>query len=157
MKSPLIRSIVVATVLASPVAHASDAVAGVQLGAGTLGAGADLSVPLTDTLSARVGYYGLSQNRTITDNSVAYTGTAKISNGIAVLDWHPGHHLFRVSYGAAYSGTKIDAVGVPANSTFTFNGQTYTISDVGSVIGHFEPGRSVSPYLALGLASVQNE
>jgi hypothetical protein len=65
--------------------------AAVSLGvdAGTLGVGPELQFGLSDSFAARVGFTTLGYSRNVTDTGIRYDGTLKLSNGIALLEWHP--------------------------------------------------------------------
>ena len=128
---------------------------GLALRGGTLGFGGDLDFRINDSLNARVGYAGFNTSRSVSDTQVHYDGSLKLSNASALVDWSPFGGKFRLTVGAIVSSTKIVASGAPAaGGKYTFNGNTYSRTDVGAVTGRFEVGSSVAPYVGLGFGNV---
>ncbi len=117
---------------------------------GTLGIGADADFRLTEQLNLRVGYSAFNYSDTLSSSDVDYDGDAKLRTATALVDWHPGGHGFRVTFGAIGSNTKVDVRAKPSNNTFEFNGQTFTASEVGTVRGNVKPGNSFGPYVGIG-------
>ncbi|HEU4601513.1 MAG TPA: hypothetical protein VFS24_06080, partial [Steroidobacteraceae bacterium] len=70
---------------------------------GTLGIGADADFRLTDQLNLRVGYSAFNYSDTLSSSDVDYDGDAKLRTATALVDWHPGGHGFRISFGAVGS------------------------------------------------------
>jgi hypothetical protein len=133
----------------------ADPQVGVAVRAGTLGIGADVDVALSPHFNARVGYAEYSLNQTVNQTAVTYDGKLKLSNPSALIDWRPFAGAFRVSLGAVFSSTKIDALGTPTpGGTFTIGNNTYSSSQVGSLTGSFKFGNSVAPYFGIGLGNV---
>ncbi|NEX59510.1 hypothetical protein G3574_00320 [Noviherbaspirillum sp. 17J57-3] len=117
---------------------------------GTTGLGVDLSVPLQPNLNARFGANFLNYSYSGTANQVDYDFKLKLRTIDALLDWFPGAGSFHVSGGLYYNDNKVDATAKPgAGSRYTFNGQTYSASDVGSASGTID-FRKVAPYLGIG-------
>ncbi|MET0659844.1 MAG: hypothetical protein ABW110_16980, partial [Steroidobacteraceae bacterium] len=117
---------------------------------GTLGAGLDLNIGLTETLNARVGYSGFNYDKEIEETDVTYDGELKLRNASALLDWHPFNGGFRLSAGIVANSTKVDVDGEPTNGTYTIDDEVFTAAEVGSVNGKVEMGNSVSPYFGFG-------
>lgn len=127
--------------------------AGIGVRAGTTGVGVDLGWSLVPTLSARLGYSGLSYKTTIEETNVSYDAKLKMSNLSGFLDWSP-LGPFRITAGLVGTGTKADVTGTPTAGSFTINGVTYSAADVGTLSGSVEPGRSAAPYLGIGYGNV---
>jgi hypothetical protein len=127
--------------------------AGIGVRAGTTGVGVDFGWSLVPTLSARLGYSGLSYKTSIEETDVSYDAKLKLSNLNGFLDWSP-LGPFRITAGLVGTGSKADVTGTPTGGTFTINGVTYNAADVGTLSGSVEPGRSAAPYLGIGYGNV---
>ena len=120
------------------------------LRAGTLGGGIELAHAFTEKLGFRVAANGLNYSTTDTYESVDYDAKLKLATGQLLFDWFPFSNNFRLSAGAAYNGNKLTLDGKPApGGTFTFNGNTYSSSDIGAVKGKVD-FREAAPYVGLG-------
>ncbi len=80
--------------------------AGVGLRAGTTGVGGDVGFSLMPTLSARIGYSGLSYSRTVDVTDVEYDGRLRLSNLNLLLDFSPLPGPFRVTGGFILTTTR---------------------------------------------------
>lgn len=127
--------------------------AGIGVRAGTTGVGVDFGWSLAPTLSARIGYSGLSYNTTLEESDISYDTKLRLSNLSAFLDWSP-LGPFRITAGIVGNGNKADVTGTPTGGTFTINGVPYNATDVGTLSGSVEPGRSAAPYLGIGYGNV---
>lgn len=129
-------------------------VASAEMGAsarfGTLGLGLEFNFGLTEKLNLRVGYSAYDYDDTIEDTDVTYEGDIKLRNPAALLDWHAFNGGFRLSFGAVFTGTKIQATGEPTGGTYEIGDQVFTASQVGSLRGEVEMGNSIAPYLGIG-------
>lgn len=143
----------IALFLLGMVAAGSASAAGVGVRAGTTGIGVDIGWSLVPTLSARVGYSGLSFSSSVNTDDVDYDGDIKLSNLSALLDWSP-LGPFRITAGLVGADNKVDITGTPAGSTYTINGTTYQASDVGNLRGKVKIGKGVTPYLGFGYGNV---
>lgn len=131
---------------------------GVSLRAGTLGAGADFNVGLTETLNLRLGYAFYDYDDTVEDTDVVYDGEMKLRNASALLDWHVFGGGFRVSLGAVGASTEVDVRAVPsAGGTYDIGDETFTSEEVGSLAGKIEMGNSVAPYIGIGWGNTVDE
>jgi hypothetical protein len=110
---------------------------GVGARIGTTGVGADVAWKLAPTLSARLGYSGLSWNRDVSTD-VSYKGKLKLSNFNTFLDFSP-LGPFRITGGFIFNNNKYDVTGD---------------SGGGSISGEVKAGRSSAPYLGIGYGNV---
>ncbi|MET3108733.1 hypothetical protein AAKU67_003690 [Oxalobacteraceae bacterium GrIS 2.11] len=124
---------------------------GISAEVGTLGAGVHLTVPLPESLSARIGFNGYRYGYTGSTSDVDYDFKLKLQTIDALLDWYPtSNSSFRLSAGLIHNGNKITSTGKPSvNGTYTINGNTYTTAEAGVVNGEID-FRSAAPYLGLG-------
>ena len=128
--------------------------AGVGLRAGTTGVGADLAFGLVPTLSARIGYSGLSYDTTVDQTDVKYDAKLSLSNLNLLLDFTPLPIPFRITGGFIVNDNKADVTGQPTNGTYTINGITYPAAAVGSLSGSVKAGNRAAPYLGIGYGNV---
>lgn len=125
---------------------------GVLLKAGTLGAGLDVSVGMSESLGLRLQANGLSYEYDVTESDVEYSADLELKSAGLLLDWHPFSGVFRVSAGAYWNGNEATAVGRPTGGTYEINGVTYNAADIGSLNGRIDFKR-VAPYFGIGWAS----
>ena len=128
--------------------------AGVGARAGTTGVGADVGFSLMPTLSARLGYSGLSYSHTVDVTDVEYDGRLRLSNLNLLLDFSPLPGPFRITGGFIFNDNKVDVTGRPTGGTFTLNGNVYPAAAVGSLSGTVKSGNSAAPYLGVGYGNV---
>jgi hypothetical protein len=140
---------------ATALAAASGAqAAGVGVRAGTTGLGADVGFSLVPTLSARLGYSGLSYSRTVDVTDVEYDGRLRLSNLNLLLDFSPLPGPVRITGGLIFNDNKVDVTGRPTGGTFTLNGNVYPAAAIGSLSGTVKSGNSAAPYLGIGYGNV---
>ncbi len=125
---------------------------GVLLKAGTLGAGLDVSVGMSESLGLRLQANALSYEDDFTESDVDYSGDIDLKSAGLLLDWHPFSGVFRVSAGAYWNGNEATAVGRPTGGFYEINGTTYASAEIGSLNGQVD-FPSVAPYLGLGFGS----
>jgi len=128
--------------------------AGVGVRAGTTGVGADIGFSLMPTLSARLGYSGLSYSHGIDVTDVQYDGKLRLSNINLLLDFSPLPGPFRITGGFIFNDNKVDVTGEPTNGSYTINGVTYPASAIGSLGGTVKSGNRAAPYLGIGYGNV---
>ena len=119
---------------------------------GTTGIGGDLVLNLNDTLNVRIGGAGLSVSPHMTLDDIKYDVDIDLLTFNAMLDWHAFRTPFRFSAGIIVNQNEVDFVATPTG-TVTIGGQNYTAANVGTLNGHVEYDRAISPYLGLGYNS----
>lgn len=118
---------------------------------GTQGAGAHLVVPMETYLNGRFGVNYLKRDFDKTSGSVNYDIKAKLQTVDILFDYYPSQgSKLRLTGGIIYNGTGADALAKPnANGSFSLNGTTYSLADVGVLRGDVE-FRKAAPYLGIG-------
>ena len=117
---------------------------------GTLGAGIDLSIPMTETLNLRLSLNGLSYSVDDVEEDINYEGTAQLLTIGALLDYYPVEDsTFRLSGGVYYNGNKTEADAYPTGGDYEINDVTYQADEIGSLSGLVDFD-TVSPYVGLG-------
>ena len=126
---------------------------GISVGAGTLGLGATLSVPLVpDWLDARVLGNGGLLTRHETTSGLHYRARAHFRNAALLADVYPFRGAFRVTAGVYYDDNRVDLAATPVNGTYDVNGYTAPASAVGPITGTVTY-RRFAPYLGLGFSN----
>jgi hypothetical protein len=130
--------------------HGSDI--GIAVRAGTIGIGGEVSKLLTSHVGARVGlnFYTLNDNgQSIGDNT--FDVKAELHAFSALIDLYPGSRgSFHLTGGLMTTPAKITGVG--SGSSYTFNGTSYTASQVGTLTVAAAYG-STLPYVGLGFGT----
>ena len=127
--------------------HAEVAIAGK---AGTLGAGAELTVGLSRQVNVRLGLNSYNYSDRREASGIEYDGEAKLRTGTALLDWHPGGRGFRLTGGVVYNDTTIEGSSIPpASGIYNIGGVPVPASLVGTLDAKadFDP---LVPYAGLG-------
>jgi hypothetical protein len=133
---------------------------GVGVKAGTLGAGAELRLTLTQEINARLS---------LTTGSASYGETLGLNDGITVVtvdavikmdfaasalvfDWHVFDGAFYVTAGLIKNDSSIHLVGGLTDSSVTFNGNPYSVTGFinPTMTGEISLGSSFQSYLGLG-------
>ena len=120
------------------------------LKAGTTGIGGDLTIGLSEQVNLRGGGAWFSANGTWTQQQITYDGTARLQNGFAAVDLHPGGGIFRVSVGAGFNRNRV--TGQSTSSPLIVNGIPYSTQDVGALSAEVR-SNPVCPYLGIGIGN----
>ncbi len=121
---------------------------------GTLGLGAELSIPLNGYFSVRASVNGLgySEDDTYEDDGdeIAYDASIDLLTLGLLVDYYPiESSQFRLTAGAYYNGNGVDAIMEPTNGTYDIDGTTYTATDIGTMTADTEFD-TVAPYIGIG-------
>jgi hypothetical protein len=147
----LIGALTAATLAASGGAMAADFGVGVK--AGTLGAGVELGMSLTDSISARAGLnsYSLSDSRT--EDGIKYDGDFDLRSTALLLDWHPFTGIFRMTAGYVFNSNKLELTGkLDDAETYVIGDASYTGAELGQLNGTVDMGSG--PYIGVGWGNV---
>jgi hypothetical protein len=158
MKKTATHLAVAALALAAAPAFASGLGAlDVGVTAGSLGYGPQVGMVIVpNKFDARLNFGYLSYSYNTSSNNVAYSGHLKLNNLGLLGDWHPFAGSFRLTAGAFYNDNKFDLSGQPsAAGSYTFNGNTYTAAQVGSVNANVS-FNSIAPYVGFGWGNDSN-
>lgn len=101
---------------------------GVTLKAGTLGLGADLTLPIMDSnLNVRAGYNGGNLGINVDLDQAMCEGDIEMKNIPVLLDWHPAGGDFRISGGIIVNNNEVKLSAKPKED-FDLNGNSYPIT-----------------------------
>lgn len=132
----------------SGVAQARDV--GVTAEVGTTGLGLHLVTPIREDLNARIGFNAMNFNLSESSDDTDYDIKADLQTFDVLLDYYPAAgSSFRLTGGLIYNGNKLTAKARAKNGTYTFNGETYSAADVGTVDGRMD-FKKIAPYLGIG-------
>ena len=120
----------------------------------TLGLGLEGSYLVTPNVAARLSYNTYSYSHSASSQGLDYDGKLKLNSVSALADFYPSMHGgFHLTAGFLINNNKLTAHGKPSApggaQTFTLNGNSYNVSDVGAVDGSVTFSK-FSPYLGLG-------
>jgi len=118
--------------------------------AGTLGAGIDLSKPISNDFSLRLNVNGFTYNDNIDVDNINYDGDLKLLSAGVLIDYFPFESTFRISGGAYYNGNTFDGYATPtALEDITIGDNTYTVNEVARLNTNVEFNK-MAPYLGIG-------
>ena len=143
------------------VAHAEEGeeatAVGVTAKVGTLGVGAELTIPISKRFNGRLGFNSYKYSKTIDSDlniqgsatKVEYDGDIDLNTAMALLDWHPFAGTFRVTAGYVFNNNSVDAESkLPVGSDVQVGDNFYTIQAGDSLTGAID--FTSGPYLGLG-------
>jgi hypothetical protein len=123
---------------------------GVYVNGGTTGFGLGLAGSMSENVTGRLSFDTWKKTITQNNSDGDYKGDLKLQNVSLLGDWYPFSGAFRTTLGLVANGTKATLSATPSGSgTYTFNGNSYTASDLGSYSGELKFS-SMAPYLGIG-------
>ncbi len=134
---------------------------GVGVKAGTLGAGVDLSVALTQTINARIGLTSVqidSEQETLSvgdpgfEQDMNTTLDADYGASGLLFDWYVFDGTFHVTAGMVKNNGAVGIAGtLQTGVPYTVGGITFDSNDIiGNIGGSVNLGDSYQPYLGIG-------
>ena len=148
MKNRLILScIAFVSALSMTVARAD---IGLNVKAGTLGAGVELSKSFGEKFSVGLGFNAYDFKTTDSSSDIDYDFNFDLQSVALLGHYHPFSGIFRLTAGALYNKNELKLTGKPtAGSTYSINGVSYTAAQVGTLTGTLT-FNSLAPYIGLG-------
>lgn len=126
---------------------------GVNLKAGTLGAGVEVSKGLSNKLSISVGLNAYNYQTSDTTSDVDYDAELQLQTAGLLANYHPFGGMLRLTGGVLYNKNELSLTGKPSgNNTYTINDVTYSASAVGNVSGKLAFAKT-APYVGIGLGN----
>lgn len=120
------------------------------LGVGTEGVGIQgTTAIIPKTLNLNVGFDYLHVSQSIHTSNVNYNAGVNLQGEPITVSWFPFQGNFNLTAGVFINQNGFNVTGTPTGGTYTFNGHTYTASQVGSLTGktHFN---GAAPYVGIG-------
>lgn len=123
---------------------------GINVKAGTLGAGVELSRSFGDKFSVGLGVNAYDLKTTDSSSDIDYDFNFDLQSVALLGHYHPFGGIFRLTAGALYNKNELKLTGKPsAGSTYSINGVSYTAAQVGTLTGTLT-FNSTAPYFGLG-------
>lgn len=123
--------------------------AGLNIKAGTLGAGVELSKSFSDKFSVGLGINAFDFKTTDSASDIDYDFNFELQSAALLANYHPFAGAFRFTGGVMYNNNELKLTGKPTGSNYVINGQTYTAAEVGTLTGKLT-FNSTAPYLGIG-------
>lgn len=150
------RKCLVAVGLLTILQGAAAAGLGISGDVGTTGVGIRLHTPLGPHFAGRLGANAYNYSFDSATTYATYDVDTRFRTIDALIDWHPMRSGLRFTGGLVFNNSKINTVARPSVSgSFTFNGNTYSVADIGVVEGQVDHNR-IAPYLGIGWGSAQS-
>jgi hypothetical protein len=127
---------------------------GIAVGAkvGTLGLGADLSLPIVpDRLNLRLSGNYLNYSYNGTANDIDYKFTLDFKMAMLLADWHPFANNFRISGGLVRNNSKLKLDGTPTDEV-KIGDHKYPPELVGTLTGQLDFEKA-APYVGIGFGN----
>ena len=119
---------------------------------GTLGLGADLSLPIVpDRINLRLSGNYLNYSYDGTANDIDYTFTLDFKTAMLLADWHPFANNFRISAGLLRNDSKVELDGTPTDEV-KIGDHDYPPELVGTLTGQLD-FKDVAPYVGIGFGN----
>lgn len=123
---------------------------GVTGGVGTLGFNLGANYKFNDYLAVGGSLNHYSYNRNADYKGVNYNANLKLSSEILYVNLYPFGGGFHLTGGWMHNGNSLSMAGVPdQNGNYTFNGNTYSAAQVGTVTAGMA-FKSSATYLGIG-------
>ena len=120
------------------------------LGVGTEGIGIQgTTAIIPKILNLNVGFDYLHLTHSIHTSNVDYNAGVTLQGEPITVSWFPFQGNFNLTAGLFINQNGFNVTGTPTGGSYTFNGHTYTASQVGSLTGqtHFN---GAAPYVGIG-------
>lgn len=117
---------------------------------GTEGVGVGYGFGLNPYVGARADVNGFALSRSFDAGQLHYDGKARFVHGGVYADVFPfpSTVTFRLSVGAIVGDDRVNLVGRPQGTTYTFNGTTYNVA--GQTVNGRIKMPAVRPYIGIG-------
>lgn len=144
-----ILGLTICTVIYLPSVQASGLDVAVATKAGSLGAGLELLVPVSQKFKIRAGLNKFDYALTQVIDEIEYSGDLALSSFALNSDWHPFSGGFRLSGGLVVNNNEIRGTATPdADIDFTIGDSNYSSKDIqADATINFN---DVAPFIGLG-------
>jgi hypothetical protein len=135
-------------------AESGDVSVGVK--GGTLGAGIEAGVDLSDNFTLRGGFNYLKFDFNTTISEIDYNFEPEFKNGSLLLDWHPFTNSFRLTAGAYLNSNDVEVEGTYRTGLIPSEYARYAdLVDLAKIKGTVDYN-TFAPYVGLGWTSNQS-
>lgn len=115
---------------------------------GTLGLGAELTAPISASVTGRIGLNMFSYSVNTARSTVNYDMKLQLQTVSALADWYPMDGGFRTSAGLFYNGNKATLNALATGGNYNLGGVNYPAA--GTTLQGGMTFNSLSPYLGIG-------
>ncbi|MDH5512691.1 MAG: hypothetical protein OEY27_05685 [Gammaproteobacteria bacterium] len=122
---------------------------GVNMKAGTLGIGVEISRSFSDRFSIGVGFNSYDHKTTDEASGINYDFIFELQSAAVLANFHPFGGTFRFTGGVLFNNNELDLTGKPSGSAYVINGTSYPAATVGDLTGKLT-FNSTAPYLGIG-------
>lgn len=142
--------VILVTIACQPACGAELSNLGISGDVSTLGLNLSLSYKLNDYVSVSGGFNHFSRSGSGNLKDVDYSYDLQLSSETLLVNLYPFAGGFHLTGGLVHNGNSLSLTGQPSsNGTYTFNGNTYTAQQVGTVAAGLT-FKSMAPYLGIG-------
>ena len=127
------------------------------LTASSLGAGAEVAIPVASTLNLRAGASYALLHYPFNVDGIDYTPGLKFTAARATVDWFPHRGAFHISAGALYFRNTIGgSADVVEGQTFSLGGTNYinSVDDPIHGTANIAYGKQIAPMVLLGFGNI---
>ena len=118
---------------------------------GTLGAGIEITKPISRNVSARALINGLGFSYDVAVDDIDYKFDIDLQSAGVLLDWHPFDGAFYLSAGGMYNGKELDAQA-KTQGELEIGDTLYSFDEIGILNGDVDFD-DFAPYLGIGWSS----
>ena len=141
----------------STTTHAEPGDVSIGVKGGTLGAGLEAGVDLSDNFALRGGINYLKYSFHATISNIDYDFEPEFKSGSLLLDWHPFTNSFKLTAGTYINSNEVDVEGTYRKDLIPAEYASYAdLADLAKVKGTVD-FNTFAPYVGLGWASNQGD
>lgn len=115
---------------------------------GTLGLGAELTAPISASVTGRIGLNMFSYSVNTARSTVNYNMKLQLQTVSALADWYPMDGGFRTSAGLFYNGNKATLNALATGGNYNLGGVNYAAA--GTTLQGNMTFNTLSPYIGIG-------
>ncbi len=127
------------------------------LTAGTLGAGAELAIPIAPKFNLRAGVGYFNWKGSFNSDGIVFVPAVKLTSTQATIDWFPSKKGFHLSIGALLLRTRAAGLAaVSGGTSFTLDSSSYlsSVDDPINGVARLTFGDRVAPLVLLGFGNL---
>jgi hypothetical protein len=143
-------------VLAATISTITFAEPSVGVKISTLGVGIEIQSSISDKSIVRLGHFGFSADKEITESNIGYDAKFSAGNTLLAVDYFIGSTPYRVSAGLVNFSDSISLTAKPTGTGFDLAGNNVIAANIESLTGVVGIKGTV-PYLGVGIASTPDD
>lgn len=123
----------------------------------TLGVGIEIKNAISDKSTVRLGYFGASVDKSLTESGINYEAEFKAKNVLLAADYHIGASPFRISAGIVKFSDTISLTADISAASIDLGGTPVDISGNISELGGSINIEDTVPYVGVGVSTAPEE